>query len=154
MTTLILHFITAIIATAAFAIIFDCPKREMVFCGLSGGLGWSIYETLVHFETHIVAAVLVATIGLTIFSRVLAVIRRQPATVYLLSGIFPLVPGAGIYYTAFYLINEDLDLFASKGVETFEIAGAIAVGIILAMAIPQDLLNKMGNKKHNKEVTK
>lgn len=144
MGTLIYHFLVAIIATAAFAILFDCPKKEMVLCGISGGIGWSVYEICVFVGMHIVAATLVATIILTIFSRVFAVLRRQPATVYLLSGIFPLVPGAGIYYTSFYLINEDMEMFSTKGIETFEIAGAIAIGIIFAMVIPQSLLNKLG----------
>lgn len=144
MLTLLCHFIIAIIATMAFGIIFDCPRREVILCGISGGIGWSVYEVLSFFGVNIVAATLSASIALTVFSRVFAVIRRQPAIVYLLGGIFPLVPGAGIYYTSLYLIQEDMEMFSKKGIETFEIAGAIAVGIIFAMAFPQSLLNKLG----------
>mgnify|MGYP002624622553 CR=1 FL=1 len=45
---------------------------------------------------------LVGAFILTVFSRVLAAKRKNPVTIYLITGIFPLVPGAGIYYTSYY----------------------------------------------------
>lgn len=59
-----------------------------------------------------------------------------PATVFLISGIFALVPGAGIYYTAYYFIMGDNAMAVAKGVETFKIAVALAVGIVLVLALP------------------
>ena len=67
---------------------------------------------------------LIATLCLTIMARIFAAARSMPVTVYLLSGIFPLVPGAGIFYTAYYLFTNDRALSSSKGIETFEVAGA------------------------------
>lgn len=55
-------------------------------------------------------------------ARIFAAARSMPVTVYLLSGIFPLVPGAGIFYTAYYLFTNDRALSSSKGIETFEVA--------------------------------
>ena len=74
----------------------------------------------------------------------LDVYKRQ---VYLLSGIFPLVPGAGIYYAAFYLISGNMEMFSIKGTETVETAGAIVIGIILAMGLPQAWLNHLKKKE-------
>ncbi len=62
--------------------------------------------------------------------------------------IIPLVPGAGIYYTAYYLITKQHALFAQKGLETFEIASAIVLGIIFGFAIPQSLFTKIGKVFH------
>jgi uncharacterized membrane protein YjjB (DUF3815 family) len=56
--------------------------------------------------------------------------------VFLISGIFALVPGAGIYYTAYYFIMGDNAMAVAKGVETFKIAVALAVGIVLVLALP------------------
>ena len=81
------------------------------------------------------------------FSRTMAVVRRNPATVYLLCGIFPLVPGAGIYYTAYYLITKESALFSAKGLETFEIALAIVFGIIFGFAIPEAIFHRSRNQK-------
>ena len=55
---------------------------------------------------------------------------------YFLPGIFPLVPGAGIYYTAYYFLQGEQELFASKGGETFKVALALALGIALVCSLP------------------
>ena len=41
------------------------------------------------------------------------------------------------------MIMNDMEPFAAKGIETFKIAGAIAVGIIFASSIPQSLFEKI-----------
>ena len=81
-------------------------------------------------------ASLLAVIPLTILTRVFAILQKTPVTVFLLSGIFPLVPGAGIYYTAYYFIQGDNALALSNGVSTFKVAVALAVGISLVLSIP------------------
>lgn len=65
-----------------------------------------------------------------------AIRHKAPITLFLLCGIFPLVPGAGIYYTAYYFLRDDRTLFANKGVETLKIAVALALGIALVCSIP------------------
>ena len=49
----------------------------------------------------------------------------------------PLVPGAGIYYTVYAFITGDNAGALFKGVETLKIAGAIALGIVLVLALPR-----------------
>ena len=140
--TYVIQFVFAMIATIAFALLFCAPKKELVFCGLSGALGWIVYYILFQLNGNVVA-----TFILTVFSRTMAVVRRNPATVYLLCGIFPLVPGAGIYYTAYYLITKESALFSAKGLETFEIALAIVFGIIFGFAIPEAIFHRSRNQK-------
>ena len=125
----IIQFIVALFATLSFAVIFSAPKKELFYCGFTGALGWIIYYIMVQFDMGVAAA------------------RSMPVTVYLLSGIFPLVPGAGIFYTAYYLFTNDRALSSSKGIETFEVAGAIVLGIIFGFGIPQSLFNLLKPKK-------
>ena len=82
------------------------------------------------------AASLLAVIPLTILTRVFAILLKTPVTVFLLSGIFPLVPGAGIYYTAYYFIQGNNALALSNGISTFKVAVALAVGISLVLSVP------------------
>ena len=67
------------------------------------------------------------------------------AAVFLLCGIFPLVPGAGIFWCSYYLVSSQLDLSSSTGFTAAKIAIAIVLGIILAMELPQRLFS--GRKK-------
>lgn len=138
-----IQFLFAMAATIAFAILFSTPRRELIFCGISGAIGWMVYYVITIQGGNTVAACLAATFILTVFSRTMAVVRRNPATIYLLTGIFTLVPGSGIYYTVYYLISGDRAHFASKGLETFEIAFAIVFGIIFGFAIPEALFHKL-----------
>ena len=38
----VLQFFIAAVATVTFAILFAAPKKELVFCGVSGGLAWLV----------------------------------------------------------------------------------------------------------------
>ena len=61
----------------------------------------------------------------------MARIRKCPATSYLLVALFPLVPGADIYYTMDYAVRGNTDAFLQHGLHTGAIAGTLAVGILL-----------------------
>ena len=144
---IIIEFIVAMFATISFAILFNAPRKEVLYCGLTGALGWSVYYGMTQSEINSVLAALVATFCLTVLARAFAVLRRSPVTVYLLPGIFPLVPGAGIYYTAYYLFIGNTEMSGFKGLETLEIAGAIVFGIIFGFGIPQRLFHKLSPQK-------
>ena len=130
------QFFIAGAGTLSFAILFGCPKKSLPFCGLVGAVGWFVYELAVLLGMDAAAASLLAVIPLTLLTRVFAIVLKMPVTVFLLSGIFPLVPGAGIYYTAYYFLRDDRTLFLNKGVETLKIALALALGIALVCSLP------------------
>lgn len=147
----IIQFLIAALATIAFAVLFSAPKKELIFCGFTGGFSWIVYYILTMHGFSAVISSAIATFLLTIFARSFAVIRKNPATIYLLSGIFPLVPGAGIFYTAYYLFINNAAISSEKGIATFEIAGAIVLGIVFGFAIPQSLLRKLSVLSNSKK---
>lgn len=144
---ILIQFLIAMLATISFAILFTAPKKEIVYCGLTGAVGWIVYYLLTYNGMHLVLASGIATFCLTVLGRCFAVVRKNPVTVYLLAGIFPLVPGAGIYYTAYYLFVGNTEMSGFKGLETLEIAGAMVFGIIFGSGIPQSLFHKLSPKK-------
>ena len=130
------QFFLAGAGTLSFAVLFACPKRTLPCCALVGAVGWLVYEIAELFGMEAFAASLLAVIPLTLLARILAMTLRTPVTVFLLTGIFPLVPGAGIYYSAYYFIQGDNALALANGISTFKIAVALAVGIALVLGIP------------------
>ena len=137
----IIEFFVSMMATVAFAIVFSAPRSELAYCGLSGAIGWIFYSIISNTLSAPTLGNVVGAFALTFFSRALASKRKNPVTVYLISGIFPLVPGAGIYYTSYYLIMNDMINFSQSGLSTLKTAGAIVMGIILGMAFPQSWFN-------------
>ena len=140
---MIIQFIVSLFATLSFAELFGAPKKELFFCGLTGAIGWVVYVIGLNSNMGTVLANLTATFALTVFSRILSAIRRNPVTVYLIAGIFPLVPGAGIYYTSYYFIMNDMTQFSNYGMETIKVAGAIVLGIVFGFGLPQSWFNAL-----------
>lgn len=137
--THIVQALMAFIATVSFSIIFNVPRKELVYCGLTGAVGWLFYETGTTGFPPV--QTLIAAIAVTWLSRVLSFQRKMPIIVYLIPGIIPLVPGAGIYYTMFEILNGQNLAAISKGLETLKTAGSIAVGAIIVLSLPGRAFN-------------
>lgn len=138
---LVLQTAVAFVSTIAFAVIFHTPRKEWLFTGLTGGAGWLVYLLAVKFGSGVVAASFLATLALTWLSRIFSFARKAPVTVFLICGIFPLVPGAGIYYTGYNFFMDSNAQALDKGLETIKIAVAIALGIGIVLSLPQFLFS-------------
>ena len=77
----------------------------------------------------------IAAIIAALYSETMARIRKYPAISYLTVSIFPMLPGAGIYYTSNYLVQGNMQAFSEKGLTTVGIAGVLAVGILLVSTL-------------------
>lgn len=132
----VLQILAAFTGTVAFSVLFSVPGKYFFYCGLTGSVGWGVYM-LVNYRFHTpIVAIFVASSVLTVLSRFLAVRCKATTTMFLLCGIFTLVPGAGIYYTAYYAITGQWQETLVKGLESFKMAMAIGLGIGVAYSIP------------------
>ena len=146
--TLVAQFFLAAAGTLSFAILFACPRRLLPYCALVGGVGWLVYELAVLLGADSTTASLLAVIPLTLLTRVLAILLKAPVTVFLLTGIFPLVPGSGIYWTAFYVVTNDLERAGARGFLTLKDAVAIVLGILFVFEFPQSWFRKVLTDKN------
>ena len=74
-------------------------------------------------------------------------IFKVPATVFIIVGIIPMVPGGGMYYTMDALVSGNMPLFVEKGMQTAASAGAIAVGCSLVTSLARILTWRKREKK-------
>ena len=121
----------SLIGCLGFSILFNIHGPGCFLCALGGILSWSAYLISVPVTGSVVISNLIGGITASVYSETMARIRKYPAISYLVVSIFPLIPGAGVYYTMSYAVQGNMDLFAEKGLETAAIAGAIALGILL-----------------------
>ena len=118
-----------------FAILFNIHGRGMALCALGGMATWMIYLLCQSLGLDVYTMNLYATLFAALYSEVMARVRRCPVTPYLVIALFPLLPGAGVYYTmSLGLQGEMLDALR-KGLETAGIAGSLAVGILLVSTV-------------------
>lgn len=133
---ILLSTLYASLGTLCFAVLFHVPQRHYIRCAAVGGVGWLVYLLAMALGAGCVSATLAASVPLALLSRWYAVKARAPATVFLLCGIFPLVPGAGIYYTAYYFVSGQMALFSAKLAEVIKVALALSVGIAVVLSVP------------------
>lgn len=129
--------------TAAFAVLFHVPAAFYLRCGVIGGCGWLCYRLLMAAGLTAIPAVFCATVLVVFLSRLSAVVRRCPVTLFLVPCIFPLVPGVGIYWTAYYLVTDRSALASQQGSVTLRSAVAIVLGILLVLELPQGLFRRL-----------
>lgn len=125
----------AFLACAGFSIVFEIKKPVLILLScVTGAVGWLVYLLFGNMESEVVRYFL-ATIVVALLSEVFARIMKAPATIFLIIGIVPLVPGGGLYYAMDALINADYVSFGQKGIETAACAGAIAAGVSVVTSI-------------------
>ncbi len=130
----VIQLVAAFVGTVGFSALFGAPRRFYLYCGLAGMAGWAVY-LLVAMSHSVVGAAFFAALAVAAISHIMAKICRCPVTVFLICGIIPLVPGGGIFWTAYYIVTEQLRMAAATGFVALKVTIAIAGGIILASGI-------------------
>ena len=141
---MILEILAAAAGTAAFSNLFGVPGKYWPYCGVVGGAGWMV-NLLAESFTGQITAVFAAAVMVAFLSRLMAVIKHCPATVFCIPGIFLLVPGIGIYWTVYYLVTDCLSDALYTGYCAVQMAVAIVLGIVLVFEIPQKFFERLGN---------
>lgn len=121
----------AFLGCMGFVILFNIHGKGSPLCALGGALTWAVYLIAQSISGSDLVAYFWAALFSSLYSEVMARIRKYPAISYLVISIFPIIPGAGAYYTMNYAVQGEMELFASKGMFTAAIAGVMAVGILL-----------------------
>lgn len=131
-----MQVLAAVTGTISFSVLYGVPRKYYLYCGLIGGAGWLVY-CLWEPGSSPPEAALFATLLVILMSRWFAVRERCPVTIFLISGIFPLVPGSGVYWMAYYIVTGDMDKAAESGFMALKVAVAIVLGIVFVFQLPQ-----------------
>ena len=130
------------LGTIAFSLLFHVPTRYYPRCGFTGAAGWLVFLAL-KGALGTLTATFAATLAVVLISRFSSVQLRCPVTIFLISGIFPLVPGLGIYQTAYALVEEDLTGAGLTGFETAKLAAAMVLAILVGFEVPAGRFARM-----------
>lgn len=131
----LIQFIIGLIACVGFCILVNVPKKAIIPAAATGGIAWFVYQTAMTMGYTKAVAAFAATCIVAILSDILSRKLKEAATVFVIPGILPLVPGSGMYYTMSAIIESDFATAGSIGTETFFTAGAIALAILIVGSI-------------------
>ncbi len=128
-------FLFALCSTIGFSILFHVPKKHLVTAGFVGALGWVTYTYFTTSGSGNIMACFAGSFVVALISELFSRAFKDAATIFIIPGILPLVPGAGMYYTMLAILEGDVEKTASVGTETLMMAGAIAVALLVVASI-------------------
>lgn len=132
-------FLLGMAACFGYCLLCHIPKKSIPVAAFIGGCSWLIYVILMDDGSGKILASFVAAAFVAIASDISSRLLKEAATIFIIPGIIPLVPGAGMYFTMIEIINGQYAKAASIGGETFFIAGAIAMSLLLIGSVTRVL---------------
>ncbi len=129
--SLLWETVASCIGVIGFCFIFNIHGPGLLLCALGGIVTWVIYSLVQRLGLAELPAYFIGSVWSALYSEIMARIRKYPAISYLVTALFPLIPGAGIYYTMNHAVQGDMDAFTNQGMFTLSIAGTMAVAILM-----------------------
>lgn len=143
------QLIFSYLSTIGFSILFNSPKNCILKASICGTTGWMINITILKFAKSPILGTFLGAFVVGIIGEFFAKKFRHPATIFIVPGVIPLVPGSGIYFTMLSFVKEDFLKAGNYALQTIGTAIAIAVAIILSSS-----LNKMIKKGNYEKIKK
>jgi len=131
-----LQIVGSFFAVVAFCYVLGAPPRYRIHAGFIGALGWALFLILRDYYNFAMGpATFFAGCLICTSAQILARILKTPVTIFIVTGILPLVPGAGMYRIAQSAISGDTSLTIQHLAGTLTTAGMLAVSIIVVDSV-------------------
>lgn len=151
----ILRGIAGGVAAIGFAILFNVPKRALLYIGFFGFLGVGSKLLLMRIGVDIVFSSLAGATFIGLFCLIAARNKNAPPLVFSIPSVIPLIPGVYTYKMMIGII----ELVGSSGDRFIEIFsktvsnGLTATFVILALAVGVSVPNLIFRKDSIHEIT-
>lgn len=131
-----LTYISAFITSVAIGLAMRGPRHTIIPIGLVGLSGWIGYRLGLDWiwpgSSPFAAFLGALCVGLV--AEIFARRFHQPTLLFIIPGMFPLVPGVMAYRATLALISGDLTLAAANWVVTVLYTGGLAMGLTIPPA--------------------
>ena len=128
-----------IVCCTGFSLVYGLRGRIIVFAVISSVISCLAYEVAYLFGCGLFLSAMIASVLTAAYADTMAHRIKVPATMMIIVGILPLVPGAKLYYTMLGAVQENMDMFYTNGEAALLIAAGIAVGIIAVTALSKPI---------------
>lgn len=127
------------VGTLGFAYVFQSPKRRTLINVLGGLLVCSVYVFSDYITDRVFFINFFPALAATVYAEIMARVVKAPAMPILACSIIPLVPGGKLYYTTYYFVMGEHEMFDVTVHQLLEIALGLAVGIICVTVIVHEI---------------
>jgi uncharacterized membrane protein YjjB (DUF3815 family) len=142
-----LKIIAAFLMSVAFGILHRIPTSLLGYAGTVGGAAWLVTALTREFGGSLIMANFAGSIAIGVAAEALARRLKKPATIFIIPGFIPLVPGGEAYTTMLYMVEGRYIDGVSMFMRTVLTAGAIAFGIFISSTIYRLFINYITERK-------
>ncbi|AIM25167.1 threonine/serine exporter family protein [Melissococcus plutonius] len=151
MTIILIEITFSFIASVAFAIMVNVPRRSLIGCGLTGMAGWLVYWYLKQLGVNAVISALAGSIIVALLSDFFSKYYKLPVTIFNIPGMFALVPGYLSYQTVRNLVTGNYQIAIHAATQAFMVGGAIVLGLFLSEVFNHNIRNFKQKKEKDKK---
>lgn len=138
-------------AAAAFGYIHNIDMRNIIWAAVVGSCGWTLYVAVGSLTGSELFGYFWGAFSIAALSELWAILLKNPATVYLVPGLLPLVPGGGMFQTMREAVQGNMDTALRAGFITLSAAGAIALGLAVASSFARIILYAVHRMRNNQQ---
>lgn len=128
---MVLKIAATFIVVIVFAVILEIPRHLLIYAGLVGAFAQSAMFIAGFYTENRMVQVFMGALMIALISHIFARALKAPASVFLVAGILPIVPGEAIYRAVYYFIRGNQNMVNLYFSKTLSIAGAIALAIFI-----------------------
>ncbi len=139
--------ISTFVCCSGFSMIYGLRGKHVLFAVLSSLISCLAYELAYLSGLGLLLSAMIASALAAAYSDIMAHKLKVPATMMIIVGILPLVPGARLYYTMLGIVREDSVMFYSNGEAALLLAAGLAIGIIAVTALSKPINALIQQKK-------
>lgn len=147
---LVIEYLACMAATVFFALLLEQPKNTLFHTALISSSGYIVYILMGRGGMD---AFFLSGLTVGVLCEITARLKKKTTTLYLVSGIIPLVPGLGLYRSVIFLAQKDYDNAIRTAVDTLGGIGAIALAITLSAMVFSNIRFKQQKGKSNASLT-
>lgn len=114
-----------------FALWFHADRRHVAACALGGLLTWTAYLAASAALPNAFLSAILGSVACGFFAQIAARIKKAPATIFMTIAIFPLIPGAALYYAMYGVVTRDSALALRRGADLGLTCFAIVLGFMV-----------------------
>lgn len=142
------QLISCTVGSMGLASWFKIRGKKVLYSGIGAFFTWGIYLLVYAWYPSNFLAMVVASCFVAGFAFVMSRISHAPSTLFLTAAVFPLMPGARLYYLMYGLVRRNFPVAAEHALVLLETCLGIAFGFLIIDVISRSIMRTLGREYH------
>lgn len=147
-SNIVIQVVSVTIGSIGLAWIYQIRGRKVMYSGIGAFLTWTVYLIVRQFGGGYLFGMLVASVFVGLYAFIMSRINKAPSTIFLTASVFPLMPGANLYYMMYGCVQQNMTVAMENMVILLETCMAIAFGFLIVDIMARIIMSLLGQEYH------